>query len=429
MRVAVIGANGLIGSHVVAGLLRDGVELVGVGRDIAMAARRQPGIAWVRLDLATATAAQWADVLRGASAIVNCAGALQDGPADDLEAAHVEGLRRLLAGAAQAGVRRVVQVSAAGVEASPGAFGRTKRAAEAVLRDAPLDWVVLRPGLVLAPVAFGGSALLRGLAACPFVIPLVNGAARLQVVGTDDIVRAVAAALRPEVPSGTVADLVAAEEVTLAHLLRRLRGWLGLRPAPTIDLPSALAGLAARVADGLAWLGWRSPLRSTTLAQLAAGVRGDATQAERLLGLRTRGLDEWLAAHPAGVQEAWFARLYLLKPVVLAGLALFWVVSGLVGALRLAEGASVLEQAGFGPALARGAVLMGSAVDVALGLLLLHRRSARAALLGMMLVTAAYLLGASLWRPDLWLDPLGPLVKTLPAALLAATALATLEER
>lgn len=44
-------------------------------------------------------------------------------------------------------------------------------------------------------------------------------------------------------------------------------------------------------------------------------------------------------------------------------------------------------------------------------------------------MTAAYLMGATLFRPDLWLDPLGPLLKTLPAAAAALVALAILDER
>ena len=42
---------------------------------------------------------------------------------------------------------------------------------------------------------------------------------------------------------------------------------------------------------------------------------------------------------------------------------------------------------------------------------------------------AAYLAGATLWRPDLWADPLGVLVKTIPAALLAWITLALLDDR
>ncbi len=52
-----------------------------------------------------------------------------------------------------------------------------------------------------------------------------------------------------------------------------------------------------------------------------------------------------------------------------------------------------------------------------------------AAALGMVLVSAGYLLAATLIVPHLWLDPLGPLVKTIPAAVLALVALAVAEER
>ena len=58
-----------------------------------------------------------------------------------------------------------------------------------------------------------------------------------------------------------------------------------------------------------------------------------------------------------------------------------------------------------------------------------HRRSAQVALLGMVAVSAAYLLGGTLLRPDLWADPLGPFVKILPGAVLALAALAILDER
>ena len=50
----------------------------------------------------------------------------------------------------------------------------------------------------------------------------------------------------------------------------------------------------------------------------------------RITGLVPRSPDAALAAEPASVQERWFARLYLLKPVVLLVFGLFWIVTGLV---------------------------------------------------------------------------------------------------
>ena len=74
-------------------------------------------------------------------------------------------------------------------------------------------------------------------------------------------------------------------------------------------------------------------------------------------------------------------------------------------------------------------MIVGAAVDIALGLMVCFRPTARAALKGMVLVSFAYLAGAGLWRRDLWLDPLGPLLKVLPGAVLALMTLAVMDDR
>ncbi|MNE64505.1 hypothetical protein D3C80_1599220 [compost metagenome] len=66
---------------------------------------------------------------------------------------------------------------------------------------------------------------------------------------------------------------------------------------------------------------------------------------------------------------------------------------------------------------------------MALGLAVLVRPFARRTMLGMLIVTAAYLAGGTVLEPGLWFDPLGPLVKVLPSILLTLVALATLDER
>lgn len=188
MRVAVIGAYGLIGSYVAARLVADGHEVVGVGRNVAPAARRFPSLSWKTADLATASVADWTAGLAGVDAVVNCAGALQDSPRDDLKAVHVEGLRRLTQACRDVGVRRFIHISAAGVAPGRGtAFNATKLAGEALLAKTDLAWVILRPGLVFASAAYGGTALVRGLAGFPGATPVVFGDSRVQVVGAEDL--------------------------------------------------------------------------------------------------------------------------------------------------------------------------------------------------------------------------------------------------
>ncbi|MDZ4374701.1 MAG: SDR family oxidoreductase [Phenylobacterium sp.] len=430
MRVAIIGAYGLIGSYVSARLVADGHELVGMGRDVDAARRRLPTMVWKRADLSTAGVEEWTRLLTDVDVVVNCAGALQDSPRDSLSAIHVDGLRSLIAACGRAGVRRFIQISAAGVgPQKTGAFNATKLQAETLLTQSTLDWIILRPGLVFAPAAYGGTALLRGLAGFPGFIPVVYGDSLVQTVGAEDLAVAVARCLAPDAPTCVRLDLVHDEALTLVELIGRLRGWLGLRPAPAIHLPIAVARSTALISDTLAWLGWRSPMRTAALEQLRSGVRGRAEDALRL-SWTPRSFEALLATAPSGVQERWFARAYFAKPAILTCLFVFWLMSGLIGlTVGRDEAIAILTGSGINTGLAAGAVVGGSLVDIALALLLVWRPTAARALQGMLLVTAGYLTGGALVRPDLWLDPMGPLLKSIPAAFLALAALTTLDER
>ncbi len=78
MRCLVTGAYGFIGSEVVAALRREGVSVIGAGRDLALARRVLPGIEWIACDFnSDVTPADWAPRLAGIDAVVNCVGILQ----------------------------------------------------------------------------------------------------------------------------------------------------------------------------------------------------------------------------------------------------------------------------------------------------------------------------------------------------------------
>ena len=428
MRVVVVGAYGLLGGYVVSGLHAAGHDVVGVGRRIQSAMRRFPYATWVEADLATTTLVEWERHFVGVDAVVNCAGALQDGPDDSLQRVHVDGLSAMAAAARAAGVQRFIHVSAVGVTSASPAFGRSKFDGEQALSQEDIAWTILRPGLILAPAAFGGSALLRGLAVIPFAIPAICPESPIMVVAAEDVGRAVIAAIQPTAPRRVIIDLVAAPTYRLRDVLTLLRAWLGLPSAPVIALPVTMARLTAWIADGLAWLGWRSPMRSTAVAQLRQGVVGDPASAQ-IIGVHLQTLEEMLASRPSGVQDRWFAKSYFCKPLALGTLAWFWTLSGLIGLCRIPAAKAVLVAGGFAPGPGTTAVVVGALVDLLLGLAVCHKRSARLALQAMVIVPLAYLVGATLWRPDLWSDPLGPLVKVVPAAVLACLALAIMDER
>ncbi|MBB4477650.1 SDR family oxidoreductase [Rhizobium etli] len=422
MNILILGATGFIGSVVAARLVADGHAVTGLGRNPARARLKQPAIDWRQADLSRMTKPEnWDGLLKDQHAVVNCAGALQDGLSDGLAATQADAMLALYA-AAKRSRALIVQISAR----TTGAAGElpflaTKRRADAALAASGLPHLILRPALVLGRNAHGGSSLVRALAAFPLALPLVHAESPVETLSVDDVAEAVSRAIAGGLRGDF--DLAAGEVLTLAELEGLHRQWLGLPPARVFSLAPWLTRPVTWLADMAGLLGWRSPLRSTAMTVMSEGIRSKGES-----GLAATSAAATLAANPSGVQDLWFARLYLLKPLVISGLSAFWLLSGLIPLLSV-ETASAHFLPFMPEAAATALTLATCLIDAALGVAVLVRPVARRALLGMLAVSLAYLAGGTLLEPALWLDPLGPLVKVLPSVLLTLTALATLDER
>jgi uncharacterized protein YbjT (DUF2867 family) len=430
LRVLLTGATGLIGRAVLAGLTREGHAVVAVARGAGAAARLPEAAKCIALDIAKATRpADWLPHLSCIDAVVNCAGVLQDSPRDSTAGVHTDGAAALFAACEQAGVRRVVQISAIGVDRAGAAtaFARTKLAGDKALMAHNLEWVILRPSVVVGRQAYGGSALFRGLAALP-IMPRVAGTGPLQIVQLDDLVRTVLFFLEPHAPSRIELEIAGPEWLSLEEVLIAYRRWLGRSDARFVTVPGWLAHAAFRLGDLIGLLGWRPPLRTTTQLELMRGGVGDPAPWTRLTGIEPRSLRAALAAEPASVQERWFAQLYFAKPLTLAVLALYWVVTGLVALGPGWEDAvGLIQEAGFTASAPLATV--GVIADILIGVAIAVRRTARPALWAALALSLAYVAFATVWLPGLWADPLGPLVKVLPIMALTLVALAILDDR
>jgi uncharacterized protein YbjT (DUF2867 family) len=430
MRVLLLGATGLIGSAIAARLVRDGHEVVGVARKLDALARRVPALRWIELDLRAISGPEdWRPHLTGVDAVVNAAGTLQDSVRDSTARVHADAPASLWSACQEAGVRRIVHLSAMGVDReTPTRFSRTKRSGDAALEASGLDWVILRPSVVVGRPAYGGSALFRGLASLPFAVR-IEDAGPLDIVQLDDVVVTVARLLGPEVVSRVALELSGPERMQFGEVVAAYRQWLGWRPAQSLRVPGFLMAAMWKLGDLIAWFGWRPPIRSTARREIARGATGDSTTWREATGIEPQPLGAALAANPASVQERWFARLYLMKPVAYLTFLLFWFMTGVV-ALTVGWDRAVrtMVESPAAP-VAELTVIAGSLADFAVAGLLAFRRTARLGLIAAIGVSIAYIVSGTILRPDLWADPLGPMMKVWPILALNLVLLAILDER
>jgi nucleoside-diphosphate-sugar epimerase len=289
VRVAVTGAGGFIGSHVVEAFVRGGhqvvaVDAVGRAADPAACSANlgllapNPAVTVIDADLVTDDLGKVVE----ADVIVHLAGrpgvrtSFGDGEPDAVRD-NVTATARLLAACAEAGTRpRVVFASSSSVYGASGArphhetdpvapaspYAHSKVAAERLVLEADVSAVVLRYFSVYGPRQRADMAFHRfiraGLRGEPLPV-FGSGDQRRSFTHVSDVVAATVSAAVLDVPGEAVLNVGAERSVAVRDAIAELRVLMGL-PLPVRDLGSAAGDVTATWADSGAArrvLGWR----------------------------------------------------------------------------------------------------------------------------------------------------------------------------
>lgn len=431
--ILVLGASGLIGRFITDNLRARGLNVTGVARRFSPG---QQAAHDYELPILSVDTASLTELLRRwrIDLVVNCLGVLQDGPGSDTRAVHRDFVARLVQAVREsARPLRLVHISIPGDDAEDRtAFSRTKREAEHLIASSGVQYAILRPGFVIAPAAYGGSAMLRALAALPFDLPVADLKTPFQPVAIEDIAATVAwLATRDSLPQeGVVWELMQPQPVALGDVLAGFRRSLGTATGWRIKLPALLLNLGARLGDLTGLLGWSPPMRSTAITELRRGVQGDPSGWMAATGIKPLTLADSVGRGVASIQEKWFARLYLMKALIIVSLSVFWVASGFIALfVSYAAATAILTSHHFPAPLVAPFTIGSSLMDMSIGILIAIRRTNTIGLIAGILVSLGYMSGTALLTPDLWVEPLGALVKTGPAVVLMLVALLMRDNR
>jgi uncharacterized protein YbjT (DUF2867 family) len=293
MRVLVTGATGFVGPAVANAIVDAGHEV--------RALERKPG-AWREAGIRCQSAVQ-GDVtdpgtirlaVQDADVVVHLVG-IRQGKPEQFERVMIAGTRNLLAAAKEAGVRRMVLMSALGVTEQTKDLVPYYNAKWTVEQDAKasgLEHVIFRPSFIFG--RDGGILLTfkRLAKLAPVTGVIGSGEQRIQPIWVDDVGAYFAQAIdKPEAANRTF-ELGGPDVVSWNEFWQRLRTVLRIRRRPTTHLPTGLmkipAALTERLPGGV-------PLTRDLLKMLEAGdnvVSND--EAVRTFELALVPLDEQL---------------------------------------------------------------------------------------------------------------------------------------
>ena len=286
MLIAVTGGTGFVGRHVATALARRGHTVRALVRD-PLQAQALEGLGVELVPGHLADTAALATLTHRANAVVHLVGIIVETSGATFQAVHVEGTRRLLEAARQAGVERFVYMSAVGARADAGAtrYHRTKWHAEELVRASGLSHAVVRPSIISGPESAPIRTLARLHRWSPVVPVFGDGRFPTQPVWVEDVALAFALAVEKPALSGAY-ELGGPQVLTYEEFLLAIGRAAG-HPRPLVHVPLALVRAAAAAFDVL---GAAAPLTSDQLQML---VEGSATQANAIESV-------------FGIQPAWF---------------------------------------------------------------------------------------------------------------------------
>ena len=244
----VFGGSGFVGRHTVSALAKRGYRIRAAVRRPDLAGHLQPmgavgQIFAVQANLRFPDSVQRA--VEGADVVINCVGVLASTGAQTFDAIHVSGARAVAKAARDAGVQRLIHVSAIGADTKASAnYARTKAAGkQGTLQEFP-GAVILRPSIVFGPEDefFNRFAAMARLSPA---MPLIgSGVTKFQPVYVGDIAAAMANIADGQGVPGKVYELGGPETLSFRQLLERTLEYCG-RKRIFVPMPFWLATLQA----------------------------------------------------------------------------------------------------------------------------------------------------------------------------------------
>jgi nucleoside-diphosphate-sugar epimerase len=240
VRLAITGATGFVGSHLLDAALAAGHEVKALTRSKQ---HDRDGVDWVVGDLSSRDALEW--LVDQADAVIHVAGTINAPNKAGFEEGNVAGTLAMLAAATAGGIHRFVHVSSlAAREPKLSLYGASKQRGEELVHSSGLDWAIVRPPAVYGP---GDRETLELFRMARLGLMLMPPKGRVSVIHADDLARLLLALADASAPTSCLVEPDDGKPGGWTHreFAKALAEAVGTRAA-VISSPGVLLRLAAR---------------------------------------------------------------------------------------------------------------------------------------------------------------------------------------
>ncbi len=228
--IAITGATGFLGNHLIDALKSKGMEFTCLVREDSprRESLEKKGAHLNFVDFHDSVTLE--PILFSSDILIHALG-LINGSAEELQTVNVDYTRSVVEAAKRARVRKIVLVSSVAALMPHGLYGQTKAAGEKIVRESGIPYTALRPAYIYGSGDRNSTELmLRTLRRTPVVPLLGGGDFKLQPVYVDDVVDLIVqAVMKPA--CNTEFSVAGPAQISLKEMLLHFSKGLGVKRA------------------------------------------------------------------------------------------------------------------------------------------------------------------------------------------------------
>ncbi|MFQ5453233.1 MAG: NAD-dependent epimerase/dehydratase family protein [Candidatus Zixiibacteriota bacterium] len=289
MKIAVTGATGFIGQHLVNKLLENKHQVTVLTHTPSSIKLFPDNVRIVTGSVENPQSLY--DTFKESEIVYHLVGIIVETKTKTFETTVVKGTKNVIESCQEAGISRIIYLSALGTsETAQTEYHRTKYIAEQLIKSSGISYIIYRPSVIYGPSDGFVSMLQKIIKLSPVSPVMGSGKYLLQPIFIDDLVEALYKGLTISKAMGKIIVLAGPEKLEYLTILNIIKKVIGKRRM-NFYIPMTVMKSVAFILEKMFK---PAPITCDQLRMLEMGNTGDITEMENLFSIKPVAFEEGL---------------------------------------------------------------------------------------------------------------------------------------